>query len=718
MKKTLLALFMTAAAAYAQAPPVSPPPPKPAAAQPAARPAAVPSYNDLKFPPLRPIQIPKVATFTLPNGMKLFLLEDHELPIIHGVAQVRTGNLFDPADKIGLATMTGMVIRTGGTGAKTGEQLDEQLENIAASVESSIGETSGSVSFSALKENTDEVLGVFKDVITAPEFRPDKITLARTQLRGAIARRNDDARGVAEREFAGIVYGEDTPYGWDTQFATVDRIARGDLQDFYKRYFFPANIVLGVWGDFDTADLRAKIEKLFADFTVQQPPVPEFLKVGAKPAPGAFLAVKKDVTQTFFSIGQLGGQYNEKDYPALVIMADILGGGFRSRLVERVRTRMGNAYDISADWDANYDHPGLFEISGGTKSLSTTETLKAIQEEVDRIRTSEVTEEELKTAKDTVLNSLVFHYDTRAKTLGRMLTYQYYGYPQDFIERYQQALGAVTRADVLRVAKEHLNPAAFTTVAVGNPDDFGHPLDTLGAPVKTIDLTIPQEKLETAKADAASLEKGKQLLARVQQAVGGADKLALVKDYSQSFELQLDPVAGGALVKETDRWFAPASFREDITLPSGKLSVFCDGKGGWIATPQGPGPLAGTQLKQVQGDLFRGYFQLLLGGSLEGRTVNALDDNTIEIADAAGQTARLEFDARTFLPQRVVYDIDRAGGLSVSAEEEWSDFQETAGVKVPHRMTMIQNGQKYAEKKVTDFKVNSGIKLEDIQKRP
>jgi zinc protease len=585
-------------------------------------------------------------------------------------------------------------------------------------VESNIGETSGRVTFSALKENTDEVLGVFKDVIAAPEFRPDKITLARTQLRGGIARRNDDARGVAEREFAGIVYGKDTPYGWDMEYATVDRITRGDLQDFYKRYFFPANIMLGVWGDFDTAGMKAKIEKLFSDWTVQQPPVPEFPNAGGKPAPGAYVAVKKDVTQTFFGIGQLGGQYNDKDYPALVIMADILGGGFRSRLVDRVRTKMGNAYDIGAEWDANYDHPGLFTIAGGTKSLSTIETFKAIQEEVDRIRTSEVTEEELQTAKDTVLNSLVFAYDTRAKTLGRMLTYEYYGYPPDFIEQYQKALQAVTRADVLRVAKEHLNPAAFTTVAVGNPDDFGHPLSALGASVKSIDLTIPQEKLETAKASAASLERGKQFLARVQQAIGGAGPLAAVKDYTESFELQLDPAAGGAVLKETDRWIDPAFLREDITLPSGRVSVFCNGKVGWMAAPQGSGPLAGAQLQQMQGDLFRLYFRLLLSDRIEGRTVNALNDTTIEIGDAAGETAQLEFDAETFLPQRLVYEIPRPGGPSVSAEEDWADFQEVAGVKAPHRITVFQSGRKYAEKRITDFKVNSGIKLEDIQRRP
>jgi len=723
MTKTLATLVVAAASLAAQLPPGSSPAKKAAtgtaaAGQPAARPAAAPSYTDLKYPPLRPIQIPTVATFTLPNGMKLYLLEDHELPVVNGVARVRTGNLFDPEDKIGLATMTGMTIRTGGTRTKTGEQLDEQLENMAASVESSIGETTGSVSFSALRENVDEVLGVFKDVIAAPEFRADKITLARTQLRSGIARRNDDARGVAEREFTGAVYGKNTPYGWDMEYATLNRITRADLQDFYKRYFFPANVMLGVWGDFDTAGMKAKIEKLFADWTVEQPPVPEFPKAGGSGPAGTYLAVKKDVTQTFFSIGQLGGQFNDKDYPALVIMADILGGGFRSRLVERVRTKMGNAYDIGAAWDANYDHPGLFEISGSTKSLSTVETFKAIQEEVDRIRTAEVTEEELKTAKDTALNSLVFAYDTRAKTLGRMLTYQYYGYPADFIQQYQKALETVTRADVLRVAKEHLNPAAFTTVAVGNPDDFGRQLDTLGNPVYTIDLAIPQEKLDAAKGDAASLEKGKQLLARAQQAVGGAGPLAAVKDYTQSFEFQLESSAGGMLVKETDRWIAPTNFRQDTVLPSGRIAAFCDGRMGWIAAPQGWGPLAGAQLKQVQGDLFRLYFRLLLSDRIEGRTVNALDDDTIEITDATGQTARLEFDAETRLPQRVLYETARAGVQPTPVEETWMDFQEIAGVKTPRRIIIMQGGRKYAEMKVTDIKVNSGIRLEEIQKRP
>jgi zinc protease len=488
MKRLLLFAALAASlAAQATAPSRRP-------AVPRKLPAATPSYKDLKFPPLHPVQIPPIESFTLANGMKVYLLEDHELPIVEGTALVRTGNLFEPSDKVGLATLTGMVLRTGGTRTKTGEQIDRELENMAASVECGIGETSGSVSFSSLKENVEEVLRVFQDVLTAPAFREDKMELAKSQLRSSIARRNDNAGEIAERELASAIYGRDNPYGWQMEYATLDRITRADIEDFYRRYFFPANILLAIRGDFDPARMKAELETLFAGWTARQAPVPAFPKVVARPAAGVFLAVKKDVTQTFFAIGELGGELRDKDYPALEIMADILGGGFQSRLMRRIRSQMGAAYDISANWDAEYDHPGLFVIAGSTRSSSTVETIQAIREELQRIRTAEVGEAELQTAKETALNSLIFAYDTKAKTLGRMVTYEYYGYPKDFIQQYQRALAAVSRADILRVAKERLHPDRLAIVAVGNPAEFGKPLESLGKPVFSIDLALPEPK--------------------------------------------------------------------------------------------------------------------------------------------------------------------------------------------------------------------------------
>ena len=208
----------------------------------------IPSYKDLKYPPLGEVKIPEIATFTLANGMKVYLLENHELPLVGGFALVRTGNLFDPPDKVGLAQITGTVMRTGGTRAKTGDQLDEQLENIAASVESSIGETSGTRQLQrAQGEHRTRCWRVFKDVLTgarvpAGQDRPGQDAASRHRSRAATT----TPPGIASREFADLLYGRDTPYGWRIEYEHLDRIQRDDLVAFYQRYFFPANIMLAV----------------------------------------------------------------------------------------------------------------------------------------------------------------------------------------------------------------------------------------------------------------------------------------------------------------------------------------------------------------------------------------------------------------------------------------------------------------------------------------
>src|ERR1700735_4839921 len=305
----------------------------------------LPSYKDLKYPPLHALKIPEPTEITLSNGMKVMLLEDHELPLISGAALIRTGNLFDPPDKRGLAGLTGEVLRSGGTKARTGDQLDQDLENVAASIESQIGETNATLSFPCLKENTDRVLALFRDLLTSPEFRQDKVDLTKTQSRSEISRRNDDPDGIVQREFSDIVYGRNTPYGWSIEYADIDNIQRQDLIDFYHRYYFPANITLEVIGDFSTAELKTKLEQVFGSWQTTQPAVPAFPKVENKPAPGVFLATKDDTTQTFFKVGELGGELRDKDYPGLEVAGEILGGGFSRRLFQSVRTKQRWAYN-------------------------------------------------------------------------------------------------------------------------------------------------------------------------------------------------------------------------------------------------------------------------------------------------------------------------------------------------------------------------------------
>jgi zinc protease len=675
------------------------------------------SYKNLKYPTLKEIQIPKVEETTLPNGMKVYLLESHELPLVRGLALVRTGNLFDPPDKIGLATITGSLIRSGGTAAKSGDQLDEDLENIAASVESQIGESFGSVSFSTLKERTDEVLGAFHDVVTNPAFREDKLELIRTQLRSGISRRNDEAHGISQREFSGLVYGPKTPYGWEMEYATVDNIKRDDVAGFYKRYFFPANVILAVQGDFSAAEMKGKLEKLFGSWNAQQPPVPPFPKVDFQPKPGIYVATKTDVTQTSVVLGHLAGVLSDKDYPALEVMSDILGGGFQSRLFQKVRTQLGYAYDVSASWGASYDHPGLFEIASSTKSANTTDTLKAIEAEVQRIRTQEVTEEELESAKQTVVNGFIFNFDTPSKTLNRLLTYRYFGYPDDFIFRYQKSVEQVTRADILRVAKQYVDPAKFVIVAVGNPKDFGTPLSAMGLPVNNIDLTIQAPAPSKAQAVAGPPQpQGAALLAKIAQAMGGETNLARVKDVTEKAELNLDPAAGAMKVTQTEMWLASGHYREENVLPFGKVMTYSDGKTGWVSSPQGVATIPDAERKQVSFEIFRMWFPLLASSRDPDREIKDEGNGVVRIADKAGNSVLLTIDPKTGLPLSENYS--EAGSAGQDVMETYGDWQETDGVKLPRKITITQNGKHFADVKVSSVAFNQGLTPEQLSKRP
>lgn len=457
--------------------------------------AAEPSrdYTKLKYPKLRDVQVPEVERVTLANGMRLFLLEDHELPLVNISVRIRTGSMYEPAETIGLASITGEVMRTGGTTSKTGDQLDEELESIAASVETGIGLNSGSASMSVLKQDLDTGLAILADVLMNPAFRQDKIELARMQQRSMISRRNDDVGSVAGREFGKLIYGSDSVYARHAEYATIDNITRDDLMAFHQKFYGPNNAMLAVWGDFETRQMIAKIEKAFEQWQKVDLDVPEAPKVKYEFRKTVNVVRKDDVNQSNVYLGHIGGLMSDPDYFALIVMNRILGGGFIGRLFKNVRSREGLAYSVFGAYSANYDYPGEFYVGCQTKSESTVHAIRAMLKEVEKMQEAEVTDEELALAKDSFLNSFVFNFDTKGEIVNRLMTYEYYGYPADFLQRTRQNVENVTTADVLRVARKRLQPDKVQIIAVGRPDDFDEPLSALG-PVNEIDITIPPPK--------------------------------------------------------------------------------------------------------------------------------------------------------------------------------------------------------------------------------
>lgn len=448
-------------------------------------------YTELKFAPLAQVQIPEYSRYVLDNGMVVYLMEDHELPLVGGTALVRTGERLEPPEKVGLAGLVGTVMRTGGTQQHSADELNQLLEQRAASVETAVGESSGSASFSGLSEDLDVVFELFAEVIRQPVFAQDKLDLAKTQVRGGIARRNDNPNDIAGREFQKLIYGDDSPYARTVEYATLDNVSRDDLISFYRQYFQPNNMILGIVGDFDAKQMRSLIQKRFGDWKLSQNLSKSKLSsVSQAKQGGIFLVDQPQLTQSYVQIGHLGGRYDSPDYPALDVLNGVLSG-FGGRLFNSVRSRQGLAYSVYGSWSARYDYPGIFIAGGQTRSETTVPFIQAIRSQIKQLQNELVTPAELAYAKDSVLNSFVFNFEDPTQVLSRLIRYEYYGYPADFLFRYQHGVEATTAADVQRVAQTYLKPENIVTLVVGNATAMQPPLTQLSAEVTPIDITIP-----------------------------------------------------------------------------------------------------------------------------------------------------------------------------------------------------------------------------------
>ncbi|MHA2621523.1 MAG: M16 family metallopeptidase [bacterium JZ-2024 1] len=450
------------------------------------------TYESFRYPELPEFKIPTPTRVVLPNGMVILLLEDHELPIVNVVIRVRTGAIFDPPDKVGLSSLAGTVMRTGGTHTIPGDELDARLEAIAGSLEVTIGEDSGSVSLSVLKEHLDTGLEYLADLLRNPEFPEDKIALAKLQMRSAIARRNDHPSGIAAREFAKLIYGADHPLGRHTEYRTIDAITREDVVAFHRRFFHPDLMIVGAWGDFETGAMVEKLRSRFGDLPASHEKVNLELPVTARAERGVYHIEKGDVTQTTIRMGTTGLRMDDPAYFPLTVWYEILSGGFAGRLFVKVRTQLGLAYSVGAGPGAGFLNPGLMVASAGTKSESTVQAIRAILEEIQRMRDGEFTEAEIRSAKERLINSFIFNFDTRAEIVARQVAYEYYGYPVDFLQRSYEGIQKVTKDQIIAAAQKWVDPERFVILTVGRSADFGEPLTALGrGEPELIDITIP-----------------------------------------------------------------------------------------------------------------------------------------------------------------------------------------------------------------------------------
>lgn len=443
----------------------------------------VPKLHDFKP------QQPKRIEFK--NGIVVFLQEDHELPFISGSVMIPGGSREETnAAKTGLVDLYGEAWRTSGAEKMDGNAMDEFLEARAAHIETGGDVDSTSVSWDSLKGDSDKVFDLAMDLLFHPKFSDEKLQLAKQQMAAGIVRRNDSEGQIAAREAAKLVYGPNGPYTRQPELATMGSVTVADLQAWHDNTI-KGKLIIGISGDFDAAAMEAKVRAVFEGLPKAQA-LPARHDTFAGPKPGVYFVDKEDVNQSNIEIVGLGTDRRNPDVPALAIMNQILGGGFGSRLFQKVRTELGLAYAVGGGFGMAYDHPAVFRAEVLTKSASTVDATRATLAELSGLNDKPFTEVELQRAKDDILNSFLFRYDSKDKILGERERLEFYGYPTDYLETYKTALEKVTLADVTAVAKKYIHPDKLAVLVVGNGPEIKPGLDELKlGPVQTLDITIP-----------------------------------------------------------------------------------------------------------------------------------------------------------------------------------------------------------------------------------
>ena len=446
--------------------------------------------RELAKPPALAFKPDKPVSFTLPNGIQGLYFEDKELPLVWMTGRFKGGSLWEPADKAGLASLFGPVLRTGGTKTRTGDQINEELEFIAATIEASGGTEFLSVSANALKKDFGKLVEIYADLVMSPAFPQDKLDLARNQALESMRRRWDQPFQVASMLAQEKIFGADTPWGRRATPATLKAVTRDDLVAFHALFFAPNNLTVCVVGDVPLAEVKAALEKAFKGWpkkAVSLPAIPPL----AEKADGTIYYAFKDTPQANMFLGHLGARRNGPDQYKLDVLNNIFGGGgFTARLMKELRSNRGLTYGVYGDVSAGRDR-GAFMVGSQLKAAQFIEAMGLIKGIIADLQANLVSDEEIETAKNTIINSFVFNFEQKNALLNQLLVLKLQGFPDDYYETYIDNIRKVAKADVQEAAMKYMDPAKMIVVVVGDEKKFDKPLAGLGK-VQAVDLKALQ----------------------------------------------------------------------------------------------------------------------------------------------------------------------------------------------------------------------------------
>lgn len=435
----------------------------------------------------------------------------------------------------------------------------------------------------------------------------------------------------------------------------------------------------------------------------------------APPKPGVYLAEKDDVNQSEIRFVAAGIRRDNPDYYAVEVMNHVLSGSFSSRLFVNLRTKAGLAYAVAGDVGALFDHPGLTTLLIGTKSGTTAQAIDGLYKEIEGMRTNKVTQTELQNAKNAILNSFVFEYDSKEKVANYRANLEFHHYPVDFLERYQKGIEKVTAEDVDRVAQKYLQKDKFAVLVVGKPADFDKPLSTYGQ-VSNVDLTIPQPGAKLAgAAPASSNPEGVALLNKVIEAAGGAAKLQGIKSVRQKATITLK--AQGVSVDAEETVLGDDKVHLKLNTPGGELVMVATGQGGFMsmAAMGGTRDMPASQRDDTLKGLHHEVWYIAqhaadpkFSFAAQGKEkIGSVEASVLDI-NSGGDQLRWFVDPQTGHVLRAQFQGNGPTGPGTQVVD-FSDWKAIDGVSVPFHQEVSMNGEAAISTVVSSIEFNPTV---------
>ena len=446
-----------------------------------------------KIPPAGPTPVLRVPTWTkgtLANGADLIVSEKHDLPLISfSITFLGGDNQFETAGRQGVASLTAALLSEG-TKTRNADALSNALQLLGTTVASNVGGETGSVGFVSTSVKFAATLDILADMLLNPTFPAAGLDRLRGQRLVALTQARSQPNAIAGRVFPRIVFGPAHPYGRVVTEESLKAITRDDIVAFHKAYYQPGRALITVVGDTTTAGAKPIIEKALAGWTKGgERPAFNYPAV-ADPRPTTiFLVDKPGAAQSTFAIGRPGPPRNTPDYYALQVMNTMLGGMFQSRLNANIREEKGYSYGVNSNF-AYGKGPGAFRAGGDIVTAKSDAALIEFMKELRGIVGSRpITDEELTTAKDALVQRLPGTFASVSSINSAITTLWTQNLPDDYYQQYAKRIAAITKDDVLRVAKQYVTVDNLAIVIVGDRSVIEGPLKATGiAPIVLYDI--------------------------------------------------------------------------------------------------------------------------------------------------------------------------------------------------------------------------------------